>query len=258
MSSARVHHAALGDPAEARDSYPGDEALVRQLVGIGYPVHAVARATRAFHLRAVSFVTAGLGIGQIVEIGPGLPPHTTPATHHIVTRHHHTRTRVLYIDHDPEVTAHLNTAYEDAGSGIRSLTGDLRQPDDILTDIALHLDLRKPVALVATGVLDQIADHEQPHAAVRRLLNALPTRSALVATHLTHEHDPQTIHRAARLLTDAGLPTYPRGFEEIAAFFTHLTPIGPGLVPTAQWHPTHTDNHAPPTDHTYSAIGHLT
>ncbi|MEU5163570.1 SAM-dependent methyltransferase [Streptomyces sp. NPDC020875] len=259
VSSARFQHAALGDAAEALDAYEADEELVRTLHALGYPAREVARATRAFRLRALTHTTRDLGIAQVLEIGPGLPPRSTPASHHLVQRHHH-RARTLYIDHDPLAVTHLNTAHEteETGRMVRAVLGDLRNPHHILDEAAAHLDLNRPVALVATAVLDTLYDHEHPRTHLRILLGALPPGSALIATHLTHEHNPETVHRAVRTLQIAGLPTRPRTFEDIAAFYTGLTPAGPGLVPAGQWQPTHTDNHTPANDHTYAAIGLLT
>ncbi|MFE0424746.1 SAM-dependent methyltransferase [Streptomyces sp. NPDC058953] len=256
-SSARFQHAALGDASEALDAYEADEELVRILHALGYPAREVARATRAFRLRAVTHTAQHLGIAQVLEIGPGLPPRSTPASHHLVQRHHHRRARTLYVDHDPLVVTHLSTAHEseETGGTVRTILGDLRNPHHILTEAATHLDLNQPVALVATAVLDTLYDHEHPHAHLRHLLDALPPGSALIATHLTHEHNQEAVHRATRTLQIAGLPTQPRTFEDIAAFYTNLTPTGPGLVPASQWHPTHTDNHTPTNDHTYAAIG---
>ncbi|MEU3598402.1 SAM-dependent methyltransferase [Streptomyces sp. NPDC006798] len=259
MSSARLQHAALGDAAEALDAYEAEEDLVRTLHALGFPVREVARATRAFRLRAVTHAARDLGIAQVLEIGPGLPPRSTPASHHLVQRHHR-RTRALYVDHDPLAVTHLTTAYEteETGGTVRTVLGDLRTPQSVLEQAAAHLDLTRPAALVATAVLDTIYDHDHPHTAVQHLLDALPTGSALIATHLTHEHDPETVHRATRTLQIAGLPTRPRSFEDIAAFFNGLTPVGPGLVPASQWHPTHSDDQAPPEDHSYAATGLLT
>ncbi|MFE0422036.1 SAM-dependent methyltransferase [Streptomyces sp. NPDC058953] len=259
VSSARFHLAALGDAPEARDGYPGDEALVAKLTASGVPVREMARADRAFQIRAVTHLAGTTGIAQFVEIGPGLPPRSTPATHDIAFRYHRRRARVLYVDRDPEVVAHLNTAtyYGDVWECARTVLGDLGRPDEILTEAAVHLDLDRPVALVMTGIVDQVADNEQPHAAVQRLLGALAPGSALVLSHLAHEHDPELIHRTARLLGDAGIPSIPRSFEEIAAFFTGLTAIGPGLVPVSQWEPDGTDDGAPHTTHTYGGVGHL-
>ncbi|MEU5164466.1 SAM-dependent methyltransferase [Streptomyces sp. NPDC020875] len=260
VSSARFQHAALGDAAEALDAYEADEELVRTLHALGYPAREVARATRAFRLRALTHTARDLGIAQVLEIGPGLPPRSTPASHQLVQRHHHRRARTLYIDHDPLAVTHLNTAHEVEGASgmVRAVLSDLHNTQHLLEEAATHLDLDQPVTLVATGVLDQVTDDMQPHAAVRRLLGALAPGSALVLSHLTPEHDPDLIHRATRTFQVAGLPTRPRTFEEIAAFFNGLTAVGPGLLPVSQWQPTHTDNHTPTNDHTYAAIGLLT
>lgn len=259
VSSARVHHAALGDAPEACDSYAGDEALVARLTATGVPVREVTRATRAFQIRAVTHLARDLGIGQFAEIGPGLPPRSTPATHDIAQRVHRRGSRVLYADYDPEVVAHLTTAYEaqELRGTVRSVTGDLCAPQEILAEAAGYLDLRRPVGLVLTGVLDQIADDGHPLAAVRRLLGALVPGSALVLSHLTDEHDPDLMHRADRVLADAGLPSRPRSFEAIAVFFDGLTALGPGLVPVAQWQPDGTDDDAPYPAHAYGGVGLL-
>nr|BAP34722.1 hypothetical protein [Streptomyces sp. ML694-90F3] len=258
VSSARFYHAALGDAPEARDGYAGDEALVAKLMANGVPAREMARALRAFQIRAVTHLARTMGIAQFVEIGPGLPPRSTPATHDIALRYHRRRARVLYVDRDPEVVAHLNIAADNNVRGCaKTVLGDLVRPDEIIAEVNVHLDPGQPVALVLTGVLDHVADDGRPRAAVRRLLDDLVPGSALVLTHITHEHDPELIHRAARLLGDAGLTAHLRSFESVAAFFTGLTAIGPGLVPVSQWEPDGTDDGAPHTAHTYGGVGLL-
>ncbi|WP_186767901.1 SAM-dependent methyltransferase [Streptomyces qinzhouensis] len=252
VSSARVHHAALGDP-EVRDAYEADEVVVRRLLAAGVPVREMARANRAFYLRAVTCAVRELGIAQVLDIGPGLPPYSTRDTHSIADEHHHFRSRVLYADADPVVVAHWRMWAD--GARHRAEVLDLCDPDMILAEARAHFDLRRPVAVVLTAVLQDIADDDHPHACVRRIMDALPSRSALIVSHLTHEQDPQLVHRAVAVSREAGLPLHPRGFEEIARFFDGLTPIGPGLLPLSLWHPTHADDQAQPMVHAYGGVG---
>ncbi|MFF0448219.1 SAM-dependent methyltransferase [Streptomyces sp. NPDC004609] len=69
-------------------------------------------------------------IRQVLETGPGPPPHTTPATHRIFRQHRGSRSRVLYADHDPMVVAHLNAF--GGGDGVRSVVADLCRPAQTL------------------------------------------------------------------------------------------------------------------------------
>ncbi|MGV9310617.1 SAM-dependent methyltransferase [Streptomyces sp. NPDC003691] len=252
MTSARVHHASLGDP-EMRDAYEADEGLVRRLLDAGVPVREIARAGRAFYLRAVTCAVRELGIAQVLDIGPGLPPYSTRDTHSIADEHHHFRSRVLYADADPVVVAHWRMWAD--GARHRAEVLDLRSPETVLAGARAHFDPGRPVAVVLTAVLQDIADEDRPHDCVRRIMAGLPPRSALIVSHLTHEQDPGMIRRAAAVSREAGLPVHPRGFEEVARFFDGLTPVGPGLLPLGLWHSTHADDQAPPVVHAYGGVG---
>ncbi|MGW1280367.1 SAM-dependent methyltransferase [Streptomyces tsukubensis] len=252
VSSARVHHAALGG-AEGREAYEADDVVVQQLLAAGVPVRELVRAGRAFYLRAVTCAVRDLGIGQVLDIGPGLPPYSTRDTHSIADEHHGFRSRVLYADVDPVVVAHWRMWTD--GARHRAEVLDLRAPDTVLTEAEAHFDLRHPVAVVLTGVLEEVAGGDSPHGCVRRIVDALPSGSALIVSHLTGEQDPELVGRAVEVLSEVGLPLYPRKFEEIAGFFEGLRPVGPGLLPVSLWHPTHADDHAPPVVHAYGGVG---
>ncbi|WP_186768108.1 SAM-dependent methyltransferase [Streptomyces qinzhouensis] len=250
ISSARVAHAALGAP-EDRDAYIADTVVIDRLNAINFPIETNTRATRAFQLRAVTYAVQTLGMHQVLDIGPGLPPHIMADTHSIASLYHHDRARVLYADVDPVVTTHWNMWV--TGTSIRARTLDLRSPE-LLDEARAHFDFRHPVAVVMTAVLDNIRPGDYPHKHVQQLISALPAGSVLALSHLTQDYDPPHVHRAAGILRDAGLPTFPRTFEEIAQFFDGLLAIGPGLVPISQWLPSHADGEAPVV-HAYGGVG---
>ncbi|MGW1281629.1 SAM-dependent methyltransferase [Streptomyces tsukubensis] len=252
VSSARVHHAALGNQ-DFYDSYEADEDVVRRLAAIGYPARAVARAGRAFHLRAVTHATETLGLHQVLDIGPGLPPHTSVDTHSIATLYTGGRARTLYADADPIVVARWDPWLQ--GHCVRAVALDLRQPEALLAEADAHFDLRYPVAVVATGVLHDIEDQDQPHACMRRIMDALVPGSVLVLSHLTYEENPPLVHQAETVLRKAGLTSRARGFEDIARFFDGLTAVGPGLVPVSQWYPTGADSDDRSVVHTCGGVG---
>ncbi|MGW1278002.1 SAM-dependent methyltransferase [Streptomyces tsukubensis] len=252
VSSARVHQAALGGQ-DFYDSYEADEDVVRRLTDIGYPARAAARAGRAFHLRAVTYATETLGLHQVLDIGPGLPPHTGVDTHSIAALYTGDRARTLYADADPIVVARWDPWLR--GHHVRAAQIDLRRTETLLAEADAHFDLRYPVVVVATAVLDTIDDQDQPHACMRRIRDALVPGSVLVLSHLTYEDNPPLVHQAETVLRKAGLTSCARGFEDIAAFFGDLTAVGPGLVPVSQWYPTGADPDDTSTVHTYGGVG---
>jgi hypothetical protein len=191
---------------------------------------------RRFLCRAVRFLTGQAGIGQFLDIGAGFP--TSPNVHE-VAQGIAPGARVAYVDNDPVVLAHGRARMISTPDGdITYLDADLRDPDKILNDAELRrvLDFSQPVALMLVAILHFLADADDPHGAVGRLVDALPPGSYLVVSHATYDPLPeQTTQRLRALATDGPIPFHGRTLARITRFFEGLDLLPPGLVSVADW-----------------------
>src|SRR5262249_35454493 len=150
----------------------------------------------------------------ILDIGAGLP--AADNTHQIAQRIA-PQARVVYVDNDPMVMAHARALLT---SGPQGRTGylerDLRQPASILGDPELHatLDLAQPVALLLVAVLHFVADEDDPHGAVARLLDVLAAGSYLVMSHVTGDLLRRQL--LAEIVAGKFGPFWPRSRERFA------------------------------------------
>jgi len=120
------------------------------------------------------------------------------------------------------------------------IQADLRDPEKILGDPATRdtLDFTKPVALMLVAILHFIPDSDDPQRVIRTLLGALPSGSYLVASHVTDEHDPDTLAGAGRAYSERGLRGQIRTSEEFADLvFAGLEMVDPGVVVVSEWRP---------------------
>jgi NAD-dependent dihydropyrimidine dehydrogenase PreA subunit len=106
---------------------------------------------RAFLARAVAHV-ARKGGRQFIDIGSDLPL-PTGNTHQWAQAADMTA-RVIYVDNDPAVIAHLKAQVEFIPQVI-ALHGDLRNPRDIMTSPTLnkYIDLSQPATVILGAVL---------------------------------------------------------------------------------------------------------
>ena len=79
---------------------------------------------------------------------------------------------------------------------------DLREPRQILADPAIRdvLDFGQPIALVMLAILHLIQDDDKPAEIIATLLDALPSGSYLVASHITMEHAADAIAAGQRTM----------------------------------------------------------
>ena len=120
------------------------------------------------------------------------------------------------------------------------IPADLRNPADILANPATQevIDFTRPVGLMLVAILHFINDEDDPAGIVRTLVDALPSGSYLVASHLTGEHDPDAQASTQREYRGAGMPARWRNsdvFADIAFAGLDLAP--PGVVLVSEWRP---------------------
>jgi S-adenosyl methyltransferase len=228
--SARIWNYWLG----GTDNYPVDRAAGEQFRQAFPGIVEVARASRAFHTRAVRYLAGEAGVRQYLDIGAGLP--TANNTHEVAQRLA-PESRIVYVDNDPLVLAHARVLLTSTPEGATSyVEADLRDPDTILKEAARTLDLGRPTALMLMGSMGHITDDQEAHAVVRRLLGGLPSGSYLALSDGS-DTDPAGVEAQERYNQSGAVPYRLRSPERIAGFFEGLELVEPGVVSCPRWRP---------------------
>ncbi len=217
-----------------KDNFAADREAAEQLIRLVPEAAVAARDNRAFLQRAVKFLAAEAGIDQYIDIGTGLP---TRGNVHEIAQRWQPRSRVLYVDNDAVVVAHAQALLADNLTAV-AISRDLRNPRTILDHPALQalINFDEPVAVLLVAVLHFISDDEGPHEVVREIMQALPSGSYLVMSHVTADDITPTIEQKVRKLYDsASVPGTPRARDEIARFFDGCELLEPGLVSVSSW-----------------------
>ncbi|MEW1550488.1 SAM-dependent methyltransferase [Streptomyces tsukubensis] len=234
-SPARFYAACQGG-AEATNAYEPDRLAAHRIREAGLDPVSITRAHRAFQQRAV-IAAAQAGVSQFLDVGCGLPPVTGPTTQARAETIHPRTARTLYLDADPVVVRHAQALMRSTRTGAADAArADLRDPQAVLGLAGEHLDLRRPVCLLLTGVLHYLPDSDQPHALVRALVDGLPAGSAVAVSHLTDAYDPRMMRQTEDVLHEAGLMIRARPAAGIVRFFSGLALTSPGVVPVPHWH----------------------
>ena len=230
---ARVYDFLLG----GKDHFPSDREAGEAILAMGEGGRTAVRANRAFLQRAVRTL-AELGIDQFLDIGTGIP---TAGNTHQVAQQANPEARVVYVDNDPIVLTHARALMSGPGHGItRVLQADLREPEKILAapELTETLDLTRPVALLLVAVLHFLKDSEQPGEIVAGLIDALPSGSYVVLSHVTGEvltDDEVAGVGVAYSKVPAGMNLRTR--EQVSQFLNGVDLLEPGLVLCPFWRP---------------------
>ncbi|MBB4684016.1 SAM-dependent methyltransferase [Amycolatopsis jiangsuensis] len=242
-SVARVYDYFLG----GEDHYEVDRVMGDQILAKMPEVRDVARENRAFLIRACRFLATNAGIRQYLDCGSGQP--TAENVHQVVQRIHDDA-KVLYSDYDP-VVASRGRALLVEDERTNYLEADIFAPESIL-DAELtrgHLDWNQPIALLFVAALHHYkGDHGQPAEITRRYLDALPSGSYVVISHVLDprdgSQDDETLQETLQVIREGSMRDITaRTREEIRELFhgLELVPSGPGrpgeIVPVADWWP---------------------
>lgn len=227
--SARIWNYWLG----GKDCYEIDRQVGDQIVEANPHILDVARAQRAFLVRAVEYLVGEAGIRQFLDIGTGLP--TANNTHEVAQRAA-PESRIVYVDHDPIVLAHAEALLTSTPVGRTDyIDADLRDPDGILEGAARTLDFTQPVALMLLGIAAHVTD-DSVYDIVGRLVDALPSGSYLVFCDSTEAIHPEQQRAMIKQWNEASdNPRVNRSPEELARFFEGLELLDPGLVSVSRW-----------------------
>ncbi len=227
---ARVYDYLLG----GKDNFAADRSLGDRIIASLPTVQVGVRAQRELLGRVVRYLVAEAGIGQLIDIGSGLP---TAENVHEIAQRLDPSTRVVYVDNDPVVLAHARALLADSSATI-VVDGDLRHPEGILghPDVRRHIDWDQPVGLLLCGVLHHILDEEHPVELTQTLCAALPAGSYVFIHHLLDSGDPAVAGVQAAFRHGMGRGQF-RTWQQIRSLFDGLELIEPGLVLVTEWRP---------------------
>ncbi len=160
--------------------------------------------------------------------------------------------RVVYVDNDPLVLAHARALLIAAPAGRTAyIDADIRDPAAILDDPATRevLDFGQPVALLLVAILHFVPDEYKPGQVIATLLDALPSGSYLVASHLSTEHDQDATAAGQQVMRGAGIAMQKRESDEFARLaFPGLDLVPPGVTLVSEWRPTGLGPRPTPTE----------
>ena len=228
--SARVWDFLLG----GKDHFQVDREVGETLLKVFPDFAMVARLQREFLIRAVRHLAGEAGIRQFLDIGTGLP---TAGNTHEIAQSIAPESRIVYVDNDPIVLAHARALLTSTPEGATDyLDADVRDPGTILDGAARTLDLTQPVAVMMLSIVGQVADADDPHGIVTRLLAPLASGSHLVLSDGTNTN-PALVEAVTAYNENAQNPYQLRSPDRIASFFTGLDLVEPGVVPTPEWRP---------------------
>nr|AHE40373.1 Hypothetical protein pFRL6_286c [Streptomyces sp. F12] len=213
------------------DNYAVDRAFARTLLAVAPWLPASVRINRGHWLRVLDYLTQGLGIDQVIDLGCGLP-------HDDHRRLPDSVRRIVYVDNDPVVEGHARMILAER-VGTASLLVDLTDVPALLAAAPIQqLDHDRPIGVLLHDVVPWLDD-----ATARTVLAALgahlPAGSVLSLTHATGDFTPAgQVARLAALWQDAGIFFRPRTGTAIECLLAPWTLLGGcGLVTTATWHP---------------------
>jgi O-methyltransferase involved in polyketide biosynthesis len=230
--SARIWNYWLG----GKDNFPVDREAGDQYRKVFPGVVDVARASRQFLGRSISFLAGEAGIEQFLDVGTGLP--TVDNTHEIAQRVN-PAARIVYVDNDPLVLVHARALLVGTPEGATSyIDADLHSPDKILTAASAVLDFSRPVALILSGVLGHVPDTAEARSIVTNLLGELAPGSYLSLNDGTQTVASEQISQAQEEYNETGAVPYTlRTPAEIESFFAGLELVEPGVVSCPLWRP---------------------
>jgi hypothetical protein len=227
-AAARIYDYLLG----GKDNYAVDRAAADKVLAVAPDQRWLARANRAFAIRAVG-VLAEAGIGQFIDLGTGFP--TSPSVHE-AARRADPSARVVYVDRDPVVHVH-NTAQLARDDHVVSVLADIRRPEVILDhpDVSRLVDFSQPVGVLCVAVLHLVTDAEDPEGIVAQLRDRMCAGSYLVLSQFASDSDPEAMAELRAVAAGTPVETYFRPRSQILRFFSGLELMEPGLTDVQEW-----------------------
>jgi hypothetical protein len=218
-----------------KNNFAADREVADRVLA-GWPTIRIGvRENRKFLARVVRYLAGEVGIRQFLDIGTGLP---TADNVHEAAQAVAPSARVVYVDNDPLVLAHARALLTSSPQGRTAyIHADLRDPVAILNDPVTRevLDFTQPIALMLIAILHMIPDEEKPAEILATLLDALPSGSYIVASHITGEHNAGAA-AGERTFQQGGMTAQWRDSDVFARLaFNGLDLVPPGVVLTSEW-----------------------
>ena len=244
--AARVYDYLLG----GTDNFAVDrEAAEQQAIAVGGLERARVdiRANRDFLGRAVRYMADEAGIRQFLDLGTGIPNADNV---HAVAQKAAPESRIVYVDNDPIVLAHAHALLKSTSEGAAAyVDSDLRDTDQVLQHAAATLDLTQPVAVMLLSVLHLVPDGHDPYGIITRLMDAVPSGSHLVLSHLTKDIQTEAMTALEQSAPpDAEYAFIMRDHAAFSRFFDGLELVEPGVVSVSRWRPDGTAATPPESD----------
>jgi hypothetical protein len=231
--SARMYDYYLG----GKDNFEVDKQAAERVASVYPGIFVCARQNRAFMHRATRVLARQHGIRQWLDIGTGIP--TEPNLHQ-VAQAVVPEARVVYADNDPLVLKYAEALMRSTPEGRTTyIEADANEPDVLLgaPELSEVLDMTQPVAVSLNALLHFITDAQDPYGLVHRLMDALPSGSALAISHCTPDFDPATWEKVTEIYTSGGTPVQFRSQADVARFFEGLDLLDPGISVGHRWRP---------------------
>jgi O-methyltransferase involved in polyketide biosynthesis len=241
--TARIWNYWLG----GKDNFAVDRAVGDEILAVMPDLLAIARESRAFLARTVTFLAKEAGIRQFLDLGTGLP--TADNTHQVAQRIA-PESRIVYVDHDPLVLVHARALLTSDPLGATDyIDADARQTDRVLTEARRTLDLDKPVAVMMLGLLGHVVDDQDAATLVDNIMSQLPSGSYLTIDDGTNVIRSEEHQEAQRIWNESAEPPYRlRTPEQLAGFFDGLELVEPGVVSAPRWRPEPPGSEPPELD----------
>jgi hypothetical protein len=245
---ARMYDYLLG----GKDNFAADREAGEAMIAAYPDTVAALRANRQFLRRVIRYLAGDAGIRQFLDIGTGIP--TAPNVHQ-VAQEIAPECRVVYVDYDPVVLSYARALLTSTPEGVTDyVDADLRNTDAVLERAAGILDFSQPVAVTVLMTLHAIADADDPHGIISRIMSALPAGSYLALTHPASDIESDKMADLMQRLNRLSFQQYTvRDHLDVARFFAGLEFVDPGLVPVGQWHPVVETSQVIPV---WTGVGH--
>ncbi|WP_211261218.1 SAM-dependent methyltransferase [Pseudonocardia acaciae] len=221
-----------------RDNYPLDRSTGDAFASAFPEIFNLARQAQRYLMRAVHAVATEGGVRQFLDVGCGLPAPSDLADTHQVAQAVHPDARVVYVDNDPVVRAHVQAwvgSSTPEGTCVY-LEADAHDPAFILAEAAKTLDFDKPVGVILFGLLGHIADFDEACSIVDQLMAAVPSGSYLLV-HDGVDNDA-AVSQGIQNRNETGIQAfYLRTDGHFRRYFRGLELLEPGLVSGSLWRP---------------------
>ncbi|TYB44044.1 SAM-dependent methyltransferase [Actinomadura chibensis] len=235
-----------------KDNYAADRIVGDSTAAINPEVITLARESRPFLIRVVTYLAAEERIRNFLDIGAGLP--TESNTHEIAQRVA-PDARVVYADNDPMVLVHARALMRGTTpEGVTDyLDADYHEPRQILEQAANVLNFSQPIAVMFMGVLGFCQEYETAKKIVADTMAGVPSGSLLALWDCTDTSE--AAKRSTQQYADSGtVPYVLRSVEQLDGFFDGLEKVDPGLVSITQWRPDNPEAGLPAHVNGYGAV----